>query len=91
MAMLSNIRPFPPAETRDRSRLGSHLFSRGKWLIDRFVAAAIARHQRQVEFFVLRNLTDRELKDIGIYRNQIGPGLEDAARTRTHLQGFDPR
>jgi uncharacterized protein YjiS (DUF1127 family) len=103
MTMLGNIPPFPPAMARDvagnlagdlaqiRSGPGSLLVSRCKWLVDRIVAAAIARHQRQVELFVLRNLTDRELKDIGIYRDQLGSGLADAARARAQLRDVECR
>jgi uncharacterized protein YjiS (DUF1127 family) len=64
---------------------------RSKRLVDRMVASMIARHQQQAELFVLRRLSDRELQDIGIYRDQIGPGLEDAARTRAHLLGWGRR
>ena len=86
MTMLSNIRPFPPAATRSRGlRI---LAERSRRLIDRLVAAAIARHQREAEHFVLRRLTDRELMDIGLYRDQVGPGLEAAPRTRAHPPQF---
>jgi uncharacterized protein YjiS (DUF1127 family) len=88
MTMLSHIRPMSPVTTRDRSGLRHFLLAHCKRSVDRMVAAMIARHQRQAEIFVLRRLSDRELQDIGIYRDQIGPGLEDAARTRAHLLGW---
>jgi uncharacterized protein YjiS (DUF1127 family) len=87
MTMLSHIRPLPPVSIRSRGGLRDLLLTRSKRFIDRMVAAMIARHQRQAELFVLQRLSDRELRDIGIYRDQIGPGLEDAASTRAHLSG----
>ena len=85
MTMLSHIRPLPPVSIRSRGGLRDLLLTRSKRFIDRMVAAMIARHQRQAELFVLQRLSDRELRDIGIYRDQIGPGLEDAAGARAHL------
>jgi uncharacterized protein YjiS (DUF1127 family) len=55
-------------------------------LINRCIAAAIARHERQANLFALRKLSDRELRDIGLYRCDIGEGLAEAARTRIRLQ-----
>lgn len=53
---------------------------RARRVIDKLVAAAIARRQRQVDLMLLRDLSNRELKDIGLYRSQIEYGLQDAAR-----------
>lgn len=95
MTMLSNIPGYPPAAVRNRSsianrrRTGRLLVVRFKRFIDRLVAAVIARHERHAAFVELRQLSDRELKDIGIRRYQIGEGLNDAAETRARLQGFD--
>lgn len=86
MTMFSNITPFPPPAIRSRNGPLGSLAARSMRLFDRMVAAVIARHQREVELFVLRNLSDRELNDIGICRNEIGLRLEDAARIRTQLQ-----
>jgi uncharacterized protein YjiS (DUF1127 family) len=86
MTMLSNITPFPPATIRSRNGPLNSFVDRSRRLIDRVVAALIARHQREVEIFVLRNLTDRELNDIGICRGEIDLRLEDAERIRTRLQ-----
>ena len=65
------------------------LLTRIGHLINRCVAAAIARHARQANLFALRQLSDRELRDIGLYRCDIGEGLADAAITRTRLQPTD--
>jgi uncharacterized protein YjiS (DUF1127 family) len=87
MTML-NIPRYPPATERYRTRVGSFLVWLGR-LVDRLVAAAIARHERQAERVALLQLSDRELKDIGIYRSEIEHGLEAAAKTRSQLQRFD--
>ena len=91
MTMLSNIPGYP-----DRNWFGPGNFRRfGSWLarfkrsLDRLVAKALAYHARKTELLSLRRLTDRELKDIGIWRYQIGEGLDDAARTRARWQGCD--
>jgi uncharacterized protein YjiS (DUF1127 family) len=55
-------------------------------LINRWVATIIARREQQASLAVLRYLSDRELRDIGIYRGQIREGLEDAARYRASRQ-----
>jgi len=95
MTMLSNIPGYPPAAVRNRSsianrsRAGRVLVVRFKRLVDHLVAAVIARHERHAAFVELRQLSDRELKDIGIRRYQIGEGHDDAAATRARLQGFD--
>jgi uncharacterized protein YjiS (DUF1127 family) len=92
MTMLSNIPGYSPATARSGlenfRRLGISL-ARFKRSIDRLVAAALAYHARKTELLSLRRLSDRELKDIGIWRYQIGEGLDDAARTRARWQGCD--
>jgi uncharacterized protein YjiS (DUF1127 family) len=86
MTMLGNVRPFPAISIPSRGGLRLSLVGRSRRLVDRVVAAIIARHQREVEIFVLRNLTDRELNDIGICRGEIGLRSEDAERMRAQLQ-----
>jgi uncharacterized protein YjiS (DUF1127 family) len=88
MTMLSNIPRYPPATARNRSSVGGFLV----WLrhlVDRLVAAAIARHERQAELVALRQFSDRELRDIGICRGEIDYGLDAAAKTRARLQRLD--
>ena len=41
-----------------------------KWLINWFEAVAVAQ-QRRAEYWLLSNMTDKELKDIGISRGEI--------------------
>ncbi|MFZ1172715.1 MAG: DUF1127 domain-containing protein, partial [Bradyrhizobium sp.] len=38
----------------------------------------MARREYQANLAVLRSLSDRELRDMGLHRGQIGPALEDA-------------
>jgi uncharacterized protein YjiS (DUF1127 family) len=55
--------------------LGRHL---NNWVI-----AAIARWEHQAAVAMLRQLGDRELKDIGLRRSGIDAALAEVARTRT--------
>ena len=41
-------------------------------LVDVSVAAAIARCERQAAVFKLDDLSDRDLRDIGLYRDRLG-------------------
>jgi uncharacterized protein YjiS (DUF1127 family) len=87
MTMLSNI-PHYPVTTRNRSTVGSSLVWLGR-LVNRLVAVALVRYARHAERAALRQLSDRELKDIGIYRGEIDHGLDQAAKTRARLQQLD--
>jgi uncharacterized protein YjiS (DUF1127 family) len=50
------------------------------------IAAVIARRERQANLVALRHLSDRDLKDIGLYRCEIGDALEQRARDRRRIQ-----
>ena len=54
--------------------------------INGWIAAAIARRERQAHRCILRKLGDRELRDIGLSRSQIDEGLGEAANDRADLQ-----
>jgi uncharacterized protein YjiS (DUF1127 family) len=54
--------------------------------INRWVAAEIARRERQADLAVLRKFSDRELRDIGLARGDIGAGLAEAAKSRLRRQ-----
>jgi uncharacterized protein YjiS (DUF1127 family) len=59
------------------------------WLgrrINNFIAKLIAQREQQANLVILRSLTDRELIDMGLNRNQIGDGLAEAAKERSALQ-----
>ena len=55
-------------------------------LANNAVAALIAQRERQASLTILRGMTDRELRDVGVSRNQLGPGLVLAARERARAQ-----
>ena len=55
-------------------------------MINNFIARLIAQREQQANLVVLRSLTDRELMDMGLSRNQIGDGLAEAAKERSALQ-----
>jgi uncharacterized protein YjiS (DUF1127 family) len=51
-----------------------------------WVNAVIAHRERHAQLYVLRTLSDRDLKDLGIHRSQIGEGLAQAAADRSRCQ-----
>src|SRR5438128_974505 len=57
--------------------------------INDWVAAAIARRERQTQLTILRSLCDRNLKDFGLNRCQIGEGLAEAATDQLRCRGHD--
>ncbi len=84
MSMLNSVSDFSSAHTIRRSIGG---FARSVLrLVNTVVAAVIAQRERQATFAILRSMTDRELRDVGISRNQIGPGIALAARERAQAQ-----
>ena len=54
--------------------------------INDWVNAVIAHRERQAQLIILRRLSDRELKDFGLNRAQIGEGLAAAAADRSLCQ-----
>jgi len=55
-------------------------------LLNGWVAAAIAERERHAQLTALRTLSDRDLKDVGLNRCQIGEGLAEAAKDRSRCQ-----
>ena len=55
-------------------------------LLNHWLAAVIAERARQADIIVLRHLNDRELKDIGLTRGDLGEGRAEAARCRIRRQ-----
>lgn len=87
MTMLNAI----PRRATNRTilrREGVILLARIGRLVNRWIAAAITRHERQADLFALRQLNDRELKDIGLYRDDLGGNLAGAAKYRKRMQQF---
>ncbi len=85
MTMLNNTSPY--AATAPGIRSGAAIFlTRLGRLINRWIAAVIAHRERQAAFVALRHLSDRDLKDIGICRNEIGDALAERAQERSRMQ-----
>ena len=55
-------------------------------VINGWIAEVIAQRERQANLCILRKLGDRELRDIGLSRNQIGEGLSEAEKDRAEMQ-----
>lgn len=86
MMTRTNIHPSAPAAPAVWETL-TMLFGR---LVNRWIAGVIARCEREAALAALRQLDDRELKDMGIRRCQIGDALTEIARERTRLQRRRP-
>jgi uncharacterized protein YjiS (DUF1127 family) len=56
-----------------------------RWIND-WATAVVAHREQQAQRFVLRTLSDRELKDFGLNRSQISEGLAEAAAARSLCQ-----
>ena len=85
MTMLNNTSPY--AVTAPGVRRGATiLLARLGRLINRWIAALIAHRERQAALVALRHLSDRDLKDIGLCRNEIGDALTERAEERARMQ-----
>jgi uncharacterized protein YjiS (DUF1127 family) len=85
MTMLNNTSPY--AVTAPEIRRGAAVFlARFGRLINRWIAALIAHRERQAALVELQHLSDRDLKDIGISRSEIGDALAERARERSRMQ-----
>jgi uncharacterized protein YjiS (DUF1127 family) len=83
MSILSNITDTTPNAVQRSTRL----FARSIVpVINNFVAAIIAQREHQANLTILRSLTDRELRDMGLSRSQLGGDLAEAAKERAGLQ-----
>jgi uncharacterized protein YjiS (DUF1127 family) len=77
----------------DRSRIWATIHPIGKallGLVNGWVAAIIAQRAHQADLAVLHRLSDRQLKDIGIYRGEIDAASADAAKNRALRQAMLP-
>ena len=81
MTILNNTSPY--SVTAPGVRKGAAiLLARFGNLINRWIAAVIA----QAALVALRHLTDRDLRDIGLCRNEIGDALAERAEERARMQ-----
>ena len=87
MSMLSNITDLSATSlTLQRS---TRLFTREIFrIVNDFVAAIVAQREHQADLIILRGLSDRDLKDMGLCRTQIGGDLTEAAKERAGLQNL---
>ena len=83
MSILSNIADTTPIAVQRSTR---NLVRGVVRAINNFAAAIIAQRERQANLTILRSLSDRELRDMGLARSQIAGGLAEAAKERAWLQ-----
>jgi uncharacterized protein YjiS (DUF1127 family) len=85
MSLLNHTHDFSSTPSAIRQSL--RVFGRGVFrAINNAIAAIIAQREQQANLTVLRKMSDRELRDIGLARSEIGGGLAQAAKDRTRAQ-----
>lgn len=85
MSMLNNTSDFSaaPFAIRRSLRVLVRSFFRA---VNTAIAGIIAQREQQANLTILRSFSDRELRDIGLSRSQIGAGLAEAAKDRLRVQ-----
>jgi uncharacterized protein YjiS (DUF1127 family) len=83
MTMLTNI---STSTTKPFAWRTAVLLARVRRLINRCLAAVIARHERHAARAALHRLDDRQLQDIAMTRAEIESRLEELAQTRARMQ-----
>jgi uncharacterized protein YjiS (DUF1127 family) len=81
MTLLNMTPPYATVASAIRRKARFFLTSMGRAII-RWFAGVLAERARQADIVVLRHLSNRELKDIGLTRSDLGEGLVEAARYR---------
>jgi uncharacterized protein YjiS (DUF1127 family) len=76
----------PTSATRPFALRTAVRLARVRRLINRFLAAVIARHERHAARVALHRLDDRQLKDLAVARSQIESRLEELAEMRARMQ-----
>jgi uncharacterized protein YjiS (DUF1127 family) len=85
MSMLNHTYDFSSAPFAVRRSV--RVFGRSIYrAVNNAIAAIIAQREHQANLTVLRSFSDRELRDIGLSRSQIGAGLAEAAKERMRAQ-----
>jgi uncharacterized protein YjiS (DUF1127 family) len=85
MSLLNTASDFSSGSFLIRRSL--RLFGRSVFrAINNAIAAIIAQREQQANLTVLRKMSDRELRDIGLARSEIGGGLAQAAKERMRTQ-----
>lgn len=83
MTLLTTTRSNAATSIRRRLIVFRRQFGR---VVDDWIARIIARFERRAEIVKLQHLSDRQLKDIGLYRGHIEGALDEAARDRLRQQ-----
>jgi uncharacterized protein YjiS (DUF1127 family) len=85
MSLLNHTHDFSstPSPIRRSLRVLGRSISRA---INNVIAAIIAQREQQANLTVLRKMSERELRDIGLARSEIGGGLAQAAKERLRTQ-----
>jgi uncharacterized protein YjiS (DUF1127 family) len=83
MTMLNTL---PTSATKPFAWRTAVLLARLRRLINRFLAAVIARHERHAARVALHRLDDRQLQDIAMTRSEIESRLEELAQMRARMQ-----
>jgi uncharacterized protein YjiS (DUF1127 family) len=89
MTMLTNTQRLAPGMPTTRKGFALFLARLGR-RVDRWVAAMIARRARQEALAALARLGDRELKDIGLYRSDIGDAVFWSLEAKRRMQRPEP-
>ena len=85
MSLLNHTHDF--SSTPSAIRRSLRLFGRSVFrAINNAIAAIIAQREQQASLTVLRKMSDRELRDVGLARSEIGAGLAQAAKERMRSQ-----
>ena len=85
MTMLNTAPPYATLASAIQ-RKARFVLKRMAHLLNYWVAAAIAKRARQANITYLHHLSDRELRDIGLYRGDLAEGLAEAAKNRIRMQ-----
>ena len=78
MTMLTNVPCNPVPTVRTGIRVLSAQFHN---LVSRWVAATLARREREAALVVRRYLHDRKVREIGVYRYKIADGVAHSAES----------
>jgi uncharacterized protein YjiS (DUF1127 family) len=85
MTILNNTSSYSAAPAASRGAVRLFLRSLAR-LINTWIASVIAHREYQANLAILRRLSDRGLRDIGLARSEIGEGLAEAAKFRNQMQ-----
>ena len=82
------VTPNLTVRLRGRAR---RLGRRMKRAVDAWVASVLARRERQAAIYAVHHLSDRELKDMGLYRGSLGHVARPEGRGVSQIPPFKDR